>query len=760
MAVPQQPLNVTLVDCVPRQGVPGTKVDVRISAPFGLSMIVPSPFFYLCFGHEKSPATVVRTSQDAGNCVLTVTATAPLQQTPSGEVALLLLIENATSDEPMEPMARVDAGLFMYQVVGVGGGGASPEADVTGGGKTVSPATRGHPTSTLKLETASLGPAPDAGTNTYTYPAAAAAAAASAGAAAVAQSNQDAAAAAAAFAAAAFPDTSNSDPAMIGTYRSSSFGDPFARSAVPSALRSPTFAWPHYEASSSRGHVQIVRPARIASGPGSAHPAPAFVRTSTIGSQGSSGLPFGSYQPRVVLKLNGDLESMTQNWTEEEYAARRRLVHFTKKTVDHTITVSFRPVSQHDRPANSILVSCILWVEKNEYYVTSVDLIHLLEQLVASPHRFSVEEKNRIRRNLEGFRPLTVSKAKADSEEFFKVIMGFPNPKPRNIEKDVKVYPWRVLGPALKKITSKYSTSPSAPLTPASSSLHAHGHSHPHSGSSLSHHHSRHNSVDSHSYHSRHSYHSMLPGSAPSSASLASPYPPLPPTTMSAAADYSPATLALAGIVQAHDSLSSPRTSLPGSATMMPQTSSSWGYGPGPSSRTMSPVSSAHLRQQHPSSPQHSSSHIARLAGSPLPLPQSSLPGAATYEASLRGTPTTSNYDRSPGLYGLAPPPLSSLTSPLSSGVTPVSSSRWDSTTTTGTLMTGYPGVSSAPGGESTPTSAGSYAGGAGAAGSHHGTSSHHHHHHSHHGGSHHSSYGGGTSAGGTGDYIDHGHRV
>ena len=107
-----------------------------------------------------------------------------------------------------------------------------------------------------------------------------------------------------------------------------------------------------------------------------------------------------------------------------------------------------------DRQPNSICISCIWWESKNEYYVTSVDTIYLLESLVAV--RFTVEEKNRIRRNLEGFRPMTVSKGKSDSEEFFKLIMGFPNPKPRNIEKDVKVFPWKILSHALKKIISKY----------------------------------------------------------------------------------------------------------------------------------------------------------------------------------------------------------------------------------------------------------------------------------------------------------------
>ncbi|KAG0045027.1 hypothetical protein BGZ83_009730, partial [Gryganskiella cystojenkinii] len=58
-----------------------------------------------------------------------------------------------------------------------------------------------------------------------------------------------------------------------------------------------------------------------------------------------------------------------------------------------------------------------------------------------------------------GFRPLTVSKGKAECAEFFKLIMSFPNPKPRNIEKDVKVFPWKVLPYALKKIISKYTAS-------------------------------------------------------------------------------------------------------------------------------------------------------------------------------------------------------------------------------------------------------------------------------------------------------------
>ncbi|KIW24929.1 uncharacterized protein PV07_10607 [Cladophialophora immunda] len=174
---------------------------------------------------------------------------------------------------------------------------------------------------------------------------------------------------------------------------------------------------------------------------------------------------------KANLKLKGDLDSMKEDWTAEEKEARRRLVVFERDQSGSTITANFKGVAPQDRQASSICISCIWWKEKNEYYVTSVDTIYLLEALVGV--RFTVEEKNRIRRNLEGFRPLTVSKARPDSEEFFKVIMGFPHPKPRNIEKDVKVFPWKILATALKKIISKYSASYSstaAPLlTPASS---------------------------------------------------------------------------------------------------------------------------------------------------------------------------------------------------------------------------------------------------------------------------------------------------
>lgn len=198
------------------------------------------------------------------------------------------------------------------------------------------------------------------------------------------------------------------------------------------------------------------------------------------------------------------LVNMANDWTPEEWSARRRLVHFQRSHQLFEggvleIDCQISPMSQqqhHERrmkqnmaaaanaaamaaavaagraptlqapmpEAPPLVVSCIYWAERQDYYITSVDCIYLLEGLIGV--QFTVEEKNRIRRNLEGFRPLTVSKSKEDSASFFRLIMSFPHPKPRNIEKDVKVFAWSSLGHALRKIVRKHTPSYSSTALP------------------------------------------------------------------------------------------------------------------------------------------------------------------------------------------------------------------------------------------------------------------------------------------------------
>jgi hypothetical protein len=199
---------------------------------------------------------------------------------------------------------------------------------------------------------------------------------------------------------------------------------------------------------------------------------PPLVRTTTLhqtpspASTPHGGAPFNAYAlypNKAKLEINGNLDAMALDWTPEEWESKRRIVHFRRVQSGSTITTSFSPISVDERPLPNVCISCIYWEERKECFVTSVDTIFLLEQLLFVSARFTVEEKNRIRRNLEGFRPLTVSKSKPKDdkdifkvEEFFKLIMGFPNPKPRNIEKDVKVFHWKDLSSALQKIFGKY----------------------------------------------------------------------------------------------------------------------------------------------------------------------------------------------------------------------------------------------------------------------------------------------------------------
>ncbi|KAF7790298.1 hypothetical protein EIP86_001252 [Pleurotus ostreatoroseus] len=146
---------------------------------------------------------------------------------------------------------------------------------------------------------------------------------------------------------------------------------------------------------------------------------------------------------------------MCTNWDPDELKAGRRLVRFIRSQEGYKVKLSCECIKQDDYVEGDTVISCIHRRDTDTCYVTSVDIIFLLESIVGE--EFEIEEKNRIRRNLEGFRPKTISKNRVGSESFFQQIMDFPAPKPRNIEKDVKVFEWNVLPQALEKIISKYS---------------------------------------------------------------------------------------------------------------------------------------------------------------------------------------------------------------------------------------------------------------------------------------------------------------
>ncbi|KAK2064028.1 hypothetical protein LY76DRAFT_142148 [Colletotrichum caudatum] len=431
----------SVVSCQPSSGMAGAKVMVKVSSPYDLLSM--APYFSLVFGVQKVSGHTIKDPQDSNGYMLTISAEAPpfgVTSCSNENVPVTLLIETESGEE----VSRTAAGQFVYHEAGPGGS----SDDIT---RKVSKSPEQQHQSPRSAST-QMGN--EASTNTYDF------------ATAPQQS-------APTPYGSSFSQDHNNGNNMLSAYRTNSFAEQHYSRAVPPPLRPPMAGWQAYGRTPGPPitHTQISRPS-LTPLPMPSATTPQLVRTSSIpsspgGGQQSGYNHWGSYSNKAVLKIQGKLDSMAVDWTPEEWSNRRRIVMFNKKQTGSTLTTSFRSVNVNERPPNSICISCIWWAEKNECYVTSVDTIYLLEQLVVAPARFTVEEKNRIRRNLEGFRPLTVSKAKADSEEFFKIIMAFPNPKPRNIEKDVKVFPWKILESALKKIIGKYSASPSSTL-PAS----------------------------------------------------------------------------------------------------------------------------------------------------------------------------------------------------------------------------------------------------------------------------------------------------
>ena len=77
--------------------------------------------------------------------------------------------------------------------------------------------------------------------------------------------------------------------------------------------------------------------------------------------------------------------------------------------------------------------------------------------MLRKPVWFTVDERNRVRRNLEIFNPQTLHKEGAyDVWDLFKQVTGYQHPKPWNIQKDFKVFDWSLIEAMMKEISKKY----------------------------------------------------------------------------------------------------------------------------------------------------------------------------------------------------------------------------------------------------------------------------------------------------------------
>lgn len=163
----------------------------------------------------------------------------------------------------------------------------------------------------------------------------------------------------------------------------------------------------------------------------------------------------------VKLLFERNSKEMTEGWSPEEVHDQRRLVKFDFERLSPSdYLVRFKPIEKLEYANGSVVVSCIFWEEKELYIVTSVDIILLLENLIQES--FTIEEKNRVRRNLQSLKPYTISRSNKNYQRFFQLLMSMEDPRPRNIEKDIKVFKWTDLFTALSKVISKYSSNNNA----------------------------------------------------------------------------------------------------------------------------------------------------------------------------------------------------------------------------------------------------------------------------------------------------------
>ncbi|KAB8227282.1 uncharacterized protein BDW43DRAFT_294515 [Aspergillus alliaceus] len=154
--------------------------------------------------------------------------------------------------------------------------------------------------------------------------------------------------------------------------------------------------------------------------------------------------------PRSVI-IDG-ISSMTRDWSANEINYSRRVVYVSEVVQENTRKVVLSPITQDKWRPNTKCISCIYWREQHEHYITSVDVLLLLE--VVSGLSFAAADRIRIRRTLERFKPITINRKERDSwtDEISRLILNLPAPKPMIIQKSTKIFKWRTLETILSRV--------------------------------------------------------------------------------------------------------------------------------------------------------------------------------------------------------------------------------------------------------------------------------------------------------------------
>ncbi|CAK9787305.1 unnamed protein product [Cutaneotrichosporon oleaginosum] len=154
-----------------------------------------------------------------------------------------------------------------------------------------------------------------------------------------------------------------------------------------------------------------------------------------------------------VLKRTIDLSS----WDSLDHERVRRLIRFKTSRIRGeggapVVHVDWQAIDPKQWEGSNEKGTCTISIIKaqSDSWVTSVDLMNIAE-CVLDTH-LCTEEKNRIRRCFEDKKPKCLN----PGDPFYVLLQSYNSPKPRNIDKSVKVYRAINLMAMMKKLCRSY----------------------------------------------------------------------------------------------------------------------------------------------------------------------------------------------------------------------------------------------------------------------------------------------------------------
>lgn len=149
-------------------------------------------------------------------------------------------------------------------------------------------------------------------------------------------------------------------------------------------------------------------------------------------------------------KVEGRKIFLFEAISRTNYSDGTTLTKASRRPCEHSMSSD---IGKKER-ANPLAISCIWWQEKDEYFVTSCDIVRIVEGLIGVS--LNKQHKNRMRRQLQSYSPMTIGRRYGEEiNTFYLQLIGFTTPSVKTIDKDIKVFKWEILEEALVKLVGQ-----------------------------------------------------------------------------------------------------------------------------------------------------------------------------------------------------------------------------------------------------------------------------------------------------------------